>query len=156
MRNLSSWKRPRDLSLVYQLCKKGFQSIPVCRTHEGEDEGEDDRGCPRNYREKTRFFLLSLSLSIVLSTMHYFNMIFIFTLFFSHEFAYIDRSERKIVNVIATWRYERGKRETGRRVSRLSIGGDTVLRYMYVGCNGSSAKSPGSRRKTSPGSSLMD
>lgn len=55
--------------------------------------------------------------------MHYFNMIFIFTLFFSHEFAYIDRSERKIVNVIATWRYERGKRETGRRVSRLSIGG---------------------------------
>ena len=107
-------------------------------------------------RKRDFSFSLSLSLSIVLSTMHYFNMIFIFTLFFSHEFAYIDRSERKIVNVIATWRYERGKRETGRRVSRLSIGGDTVLRYMYVGCNGSSAKSPGSRRKTSPGSSLMD
>lgn len=71
---------------------------------------------------------LSFSLSIVLSL--YFQRCIILTRFSFLRFSFltripnIDRSEQKIVNVIATWRYERDAK--GKQVgefSRLSIGG---------------------------------
>lgn len=79
--------------------KKDFTQSPYAETHEGEGEGQDDRGCPRNYREK--FFLLPSSLSLFIvfslfSTMHYFNTIFIFTFFFSREFQILIEASRKL------------------------------------------------------------
>lgn len=112
------WRVPRERQIniwgicrrergreVYRLftssVKKDFTQSPYAETHEGEGEGQDDRGCPRNYREK--FFLLPSSLFFSLyctlslfSTMHYFNTIFIFTFFFSREFQILIEASRKL------------------------------------------------------------